>query len=54
MADQSDPEVRTQEELREQAVVEEPDEQTAREGVEQALADEGRSEEGAMLGEHVE
>lgn len=49
-----DPEQRTQEELREQAAVEPPDPQTSREGVEQALAEEGRSEEGTVLGEHVE
>lgn len=53
-ADVSDPEQRTQEEVRRQAVEEPPDPQTSREGVEQALAEAGRSEEGTTLGEHVD
>lgn len=53
MAD-ADPEERTQEEIRHQADVEPPDATTAREGVEQALAEEGRSDEGTTLGEHVD
>jgi serine/threonine-protein kinase RsbW len=53
-ADVQDPEERTQEELRRQAQEEPPDPQTSREGVEQALAEAGRSEEGTTLGEHIE
>lgn len=55
MADQhGDPEQRTQQEIREQAATEPPDEATSREGLEQVLADEGRSDEGLVIGEHVE
>jgi serine/threonine-protein kinase RsbW len=54
MDDPRDPEDRTQEEIREQAAVEPPDAETSREGVEQALAEEGRSEEGTTLGEHID
>lgn len=50
----TDPEQRTQEEIRHQADAEPPDATTSQEGVEQALAEEGRSDEGTALGEHVD
>ncbi len=48
-----EPEERTQDEIERQASDTEPDETTAREGLEEALMQEGASDEGRDLGEEV-